>query len=110
MTTPPLQHKNKDHSCLFLQKPHPSLLQTPLQENMPPQRQSPPPSRSLSPYSHPPSRNEENPRPLIDVYGFDDLIDLPEDYEAVQIMLFRRQDLLLKTMMYKHIHETRKRL
>ena len=77
---------------------------------MPPQQRSSPPSRSLSPYSRPPSRNEENPRPLIDVYGFDDLIDLPEDYERVQIMLFGRNDLTLKTMMYKHIHETTKRL
>ena len=77
---------------------------------MPPQRRSSSPPRSLSPYSRPPSRNVENPRPLIDVYGFDDLIDLPEDYERVQIMLFGRNDLTLKTMMYKHIHETTKRL
>ena len=77
---------------------------------MPPQRRSSPPSRSLSPYSRPPSRNEENPRPLIDVYGFDDLIDMPEGYEEIQIMLFGRHDLTLKTMMYIHIHEMTKRL
>ena len=77
---------------------------------MPPQRQSPPHSRTLSPYSRFPSRNKENIRPLINVYGFNDLIDMPEGYEGIQIMLFGQHDLTLKTMMYKHIHETTKRL
>ena len=77
---------------------------------MPPRRQSPSHSRILSPYSHPPLRNAENLGPPIDVYRFDKLIDSPEEYERIQIALFGRYDLSVKTMMYKHIHETTERL
>ena len=44
------------------------------------------------------------------VYRFDELIDVPEDYERIQIALFGRYDLSVKTMMYKHIHEMTEQL
>ena len=77
---------------------------------MPPRQQFPSHSRTLSPYSRPPSRNAENLGPQIDIYHFDELIDLPEEYKRIQIALFGRYDLTVKMMMYKHFHETTERL
>ena len=73
---------------------------------MPPQR-SPhrSHSRTLSPYSPPPNR-----RPPIDVIDFVELIENPEDYDRIQTALFGRHDLMIKTMMVRHIQETRERL
>lgn len=73
---------------------------------MPPLRQSPSHSRSLSPYSRTPSRNEGNLGPLIDAYQYAELIHDPEDYDRVQVELFGRYDLMMKTIMFKHVYET----
>ena len=77
---------------------------------MPPQQRSSPHSRSLSPHSRTLSRNERNLGPPIDVYRFDELIDLPEDYDRIQAALFGRHDLMIKTIMYKHLHDTTEQL
>ena len=74
---------------------------------MPPHRTPPhSPSRSLSPYTPPPPLHEENPRPFIDVYQFAELVNDPDSYNAIQIELFERYDLTVKTMMFKHVYQT----
>ena len=111
------RHTTKPHdhpSFKKAYKPRPIIIPLPTKtllnphiHDMPLQRTSPrSSSHSLSPYSPSPSLNRQNQGPPIDVHQFAELVDNPDKYERVQAELFGRYDLVVKTIMFRHVYET----